>query len=133
MEDFWLPRSGPMPKPESPQQARQVLAREAFPAPQISRVSLEASEFTSICPRSGQPDFGRVRITYVPGQKCLESKSIKFYLWAYRGEAAFCEELAARIADDIVFAIAPRWLEVVLEQNPRGGIGIVVTAERGQP
>jgi 7-cyano-7-deazaguanine reductase len=98
MEDFWLPRSGPMPKPESPRQARQVLAREAFPAPQISRVSLETGEFPSIGPRSGQ--------------KCFESKSIKFYLWAYQGEPAFGEERAARIPDDIVFAMpqaGSRW------------------------
>lgn len=133
MEDFWLPRSGPLPRPESLEQARQVLAHEAFPAPKVSRVSLEASEFTSICPRSGQPDFGRVRITYVPKERCLESKSVKFYLWAYRDEPAFCEELTARIADDIVVAIQPQWLEVTLEQTPRGGIGIVVTAERGRP
>ncbi|MBF6596123.1 MAG: NADPH-dependent 7-cyano-7-deazaguanine reductase QueF [Thermaceae bacterium] len=132
MSEFWLPRSGPMPKPESLEQARQVLAQEAFPAPKVSQVSLEASEFTSICPRSGQPDFGSVSITYIPKEKCLESKSIKFYLWAYRNEPAFCEELTARIAEDIVFAIEPQWLEVVLRQNPRGGIGIVVTAERGQ-
>lgn len=132
MNDFWLPRSGPMPRPKSLEEARQVLAHEAFRAPKVTQVTLEATEFTSICPRSGQPDFGRVRISYIPREKCLESKSLKFYLWAYRDEPAFCEELTARIADDIVAAIDPAWLEVTVEQNPRGAIGIVVTAVRGQ-
>lgn len=121
-----------MPRPKSLEEARQVLAHEAFDVPRITRVILEATEFTSICPRSGQPDFGRVKISYIPKSKCIESKSLKFYLWAYRDEPAFCEELTARIADDIVAAIDPAWLEVTLEQNPRGAIGIMVTAERGQ-
>ncbi|MER3445042.1 MAG: preQ(1) synthase [Meiothermus sp.] len=132
MDKFWLPRSGPMPRPKSLEEARQVLADEAFRAPNVGRVTFEAAEFTSICPRSGQPDFGRVRISYTPKERCIESKSLKFYLWAYRDEPAFCEELTARIADDIVAAIDPAWLEVTLEQTPRGSIGIVVTAERGQ-
>ena len=132
MSEYWLPRSGPMPRPESLEEARTVLAQEAFPAPKVSMVTLEATEFTSICPKSGQPDFGKVRVSYTPGQKCIESKAFKFYLWAYRDQPAFCEELTARIADDIVAAIDPAWLEVTLEQNPRGAIGIVVRAERGQ-
>jgi 7-cyano-7-deazaguanine reductase len=91
---------------------------------------MEATEFTSICPRTGQPDFGEVSIEYVPDRHCLESKALKFYLWAYRNEGGFCETLAARIADDIVYAIAPKAVRVELHQSIRGGIRIVAVAGR---
>jgi 7-cyano-7-deazaguanine reductase len=91
-----LPPTGPLPRPESPEEAREVLRREAFPAPDVQRVTLEAVEFTSICPRTGQPDFGTVTVEYIPGERCLESKSLKYYLWSYRDEGAFCETLAGR-------------------------------------
>ena len=125
-----LPRQGPLPEPKSPDEARELLRSEAFPAPGVQRVILEAIEFTSICPRSGQPDFGSVLIEYSPGERCLESKALKVYLWSFRDEPAFCEALAARIADDIVDAIAPRDVCVEVRQNVRGGIGIVAVAER---
>ena len=128
--DGRLPASGPLPQPESVEQAREVLKAEAFPAPDVQVVTLEATEFTSICPRTGQPDFGEVSIEYVPGQRCLESKALKFYLWAYRNEGAFCETLAARIADDIVYAIDPKGVRVEVHQNVRGGIRIVAVAGR---
>src|SRR3990172_10144669 len=120
-----LPRSGPLPRPESPDQAREVLKAEAFDAPDVQRVTLEAHEFTSICPRTGQPDFGTVTIEYEPGKRCLESKAVKYYLWSYRDEGAFCESLAARIADDVVYAIDPRRVRVQVNQNVRGGIAII--------
>ena len=125
-----LPESGPLPRPENLEQARETLKRESFPAPNVQRVRLEAMEFTSICPKTGQPDFGRVVIEYGPDKRCLESKAVKFYLWAYRDEGAFCEHLAARIADDVVYAIAPRTVTVEVYQNVRGGIAIVAAAER---
>jgi len=128
--DGRLPASGPLPQPESVEQAREVLKAEAFPAPDVQVVTMEATEFTSICPRSGQPDFGEVSIEYVPGQHCLESKALKFYLWAYRNEGAFCETLAARIADDIVYAIEPQAVRVEVHQSVRGGIRIVAVAGR---
>lgn len=128
--DGQLPASGPLPQPESVEQAREVLKTEAFPAPDVQVVTLEATEFTSICPRTGQPDFGQVSIEYVPGQHCLESKALKFYLWAYRNEGAFCETLAARIADDIVYAIDPQAVRVEVHQSIRGGIRIVAVAGR---
>lgn len=127
-----LPPRGPLPRPENPTQAREVLKAEAFPAPQVSRVTLEATEFTSICPRTGQPDFGSVVIEYTPGGRCVESKSLKHYLWSYRDEGAFCESLAARIADDVVYAVDPVWVRVTVNQNVRGGIAIVAVAERGK-
>jgi len=125
-----LPASGPLPQPESLEQAREILKAESFPAPDVQVVTLDATEFTSICPRTGQPDFGEVSIEYVPKERCLESKALKFYLWAYRNEGAFCETLAARIADDIVYAIEPKAVRVEVHQNIRGGIRIVAVAGR---
>lgn len=125
-----LPPTGPLPRPTSPSEAREVLKRESFPAPDVQRIHLEATEFTSICPKTGQPDFGSVEIEYEPGERCLESKAVKYYLWSYRDEGAFCETLAARIADDVVYAIAPRYVVVRVHQNVRGGIALVAEAER---
>jgi 7-cyano-7-deazaguanine reductase len=125
-----LPRTGPLPRPENPAQAREVLKSEAFAAPDVQEVTLTALEFTSICPRTGQPDFGSVVITYTPDELCLESKAMKYYLWSFRDEGAFCESLAARIAEDVVFAIAPRKVRVQVNQSVRGGIAIMAVAER---
>ena len=128
-----LPASGPLPRPRDPEEGREVLRRETIPAADIQRVRLRALEFTSLCPKTGQPDFGRVTINYGPDDRCLESKALKFYLWSFRDEGEFCETLAARIADDVVYAVAPRWVRIDVEQNVRGGIEIVATAERGEP
>ena len=125
-----LPRTGPLPAPRNPEEAREVLRKEAFPAPDVQEVTLTGTEFTSICPRTGQPDFGSVIITYVPGKLCLESKSVKYYLWSFRDQGAFCESLAARIAEDVTYAIQPSRLRVQVNQNVRGGIAIVAVAER---
>ena len=126
-----LPAKGPLPRPESPDQAREVLRAEAFPTPNVQEVTLQALEFTSICPKTGQPDFGTVTITYVPAERCLESKAVKYYLWSFRDVGSFCESLAARIADDVVHAVAPKWVAVDVHQNVRGGIALVARAERG--
>ena len=128
-----LPRIGPLPRPASVAEARATLKAEAFDAPDTQKVRMEAVEFTSICPRTGQPDFGSVVIEYIPARRCLESKALKYYLWSYRDEGAFCESLAARIADDVVYAIRPAFVAVEVRQNARGGIGIVATATRGRP
>ena len=125
-----LSETGPLRRPKDLAEAREVLKREAFPAPDVQVVTLEATEFTSVCPRTGQPDFGEVSIEYVPAERCLESRALKFYLWAYRDEGAFCETLAARIADDIMYAIAPKAVRVEVHQNARGGIRIVAAAGR---
>ncbi len=126
-----LPRTGPLPRPTNPAEAREHLKAEAFPAPDVQTVTLTATEFTSICPRTGQPDFGSVTIEYTPTDRCLESKALKYYLWSYRDEGAFCETLAGRIADDIVYAIGPKAVRVQVNQNVRGGIALVAVAERG--
>ena len=128
-----LPASGPLPRPRDPEEGRETLRAEAIPAADVQRVRLRALEFTSLCPKTGQPDFGRVTIDYEPRDRCLESKALKFYLWSFRDEGEFCETLAARIADDVVYAVAPRRVRVEVEQNVRGGIEIVATAERGEP
>ncbi|HXG96434.1 MAG TPA: preQ(1) synthase [Gemmatimonadales bacterium] len=125
-----LPASGPLPKPESPREAREVLKAEAFPAPDVQLVTMTGTEFTSICPKTGQPDFGTVIIEYVPKDLCIESKALKYYLWSYRNEGAFCEALAAQIADDVVYAIKPKSLTVRVTQNVRGGIALVAEARR---
>ena len=127
-----LPRHGPLPRPRSVAEARETLRGEAFPAPDTQRVRMEAVEFTSVCPKTGQPDFGSVVIEYVPARRCIESKALKYYLWSYRDEGAFCESLAARIADDVVYSIRPRFVAVEVRQNARGGIAIVATATRGR-
>jgi len=127
-----LPREGPLPRPAGPDEGRETLRTEAIPAPDTQRVLLRALEFTSVCPRTGQPDFGRVAIEYGPRELCLESKALKFYLWSFRDEGVFCETLAARIADDVVYAIDPEWVRVDVHQSVRGGIEIVARAERGR-
>ncbi|MET3698657.1 7-cyano-7-deazaguanine reductase [Bacillus oleivorans] len=130
MKNSWIPQSGPMPRPKSVEEGREALKEEAFDSPNVSNITFRALEFTAVCPKTGQPDFGQVEISYTPDQKCIESKSLKFYLWSYRDEGAFCETLAARIADDIVYAIDPKRVEVTIFQSPRGGIELKATAIR---
>jgi len=125
-----VPDRGPLPKPSDPDEAREYLKASAFPAPAVQTVTMTALEFTSVCPRTGQPDFGTVTIDYEPTEKCIESRALKYYLWSYRDEPAFVETVAARIADDVVYAIDPTYVEVVVTQNMRGGIEIVATASR---
>ena len=124
-----LPRTGPLPRPENPDQAREVLRQEAFPAPDIQLVKLDATEFTAICPRTGQPDFGSVTIEYVPAERCLESKALKYYLWSYRDQGAFHEAVTNKILDDLVAAISPKRMVVEGDFYVRGGIGTVVEVQ----
>lgn len=87
-----------------------------------------AQEFTSVCPMTGQPDFGSITITYVPGDRCLELRSFKFYLQTYRNQGIFYENVVNKILDDIVAAISPRRLTVIGDFNARGGISARVSA-----
>lgn len=108
---------------------------EVVPNPHTDRdyeVSLEIPEFTCICPRTGQPDFATFRVRYVPDQRLLELLSIKLYIWSYRNEGAFHEDVTNRILDDFVAAAAPRWIEVVGDFTVRGGIKTVVRATHGK-
>jgi 7-cyano-7-deazaguanine reductase len=106
---------------------------EAFPnrtPDRFYRVTLETEEFTCLCPMTGQPDFARLIIEYVPDQKVIESKSLKLYLWSYRDEGAFHEHVVNRICDDLVRVLDPHWIKVTGVFNVRGGIGITVEAEQ---
>ncbi len=87
---------------------------------------MECPEFTCLCPRTGQPDFATLRIRYVPDQHCVELKSLKLYLWSFRGEGAFHEDVTNRIADDLISLLDPRALIVTAEFRVRGGISTEV-------
>lgn len=128
-KDRYIPTSGPMPRPESPHEAAKELADQAFKAPMgLGEITFHTKEFTSVCPKTGQPDYGEVEICYVPSDKCLESKSVKFYLWSYREHGAYTETLAFLIARDVMMAISPRSLRVTVTQYPRGGVGLKAVA-----
>ena len=104
---------------------------ETFANPRRERdyeINLECPEFTCVCPRTGQPDFATIRIQYVPDSLCIELKSLKLYLWSFRNEGAFHEDVTNRILDDLVQACRPRSMSVVGDFNVRGGIHTVVTA-----
>jgi 7-cyano-7-deazaguanine reductase len=104
---------------------------ETFPAPDgCTRVRFTTDELTSICPITGQPDFSSLEIDYQPAERCVESKSLKLYLWGFRERAAFAEALAVEIADEVVRAAGPTRVRVVVTQHVRGGIVTEATAER---
>lgn len=91
-------------------------------------VRCETDEFTCVCPMTGQPDFARVTITYVPDAKIVELKSLKLYLWSFREEGVFHEDVTGRILRDLVQALQPRRITVETRWNVRGGIHTTVTA-----
>jgi len=92
-------------------------------------IEIVCPEFTSVCPKTGQPDFGTITFTYVPDQRCVELKSLKLYLQRYRSEGIFYETAVNKILDDFVAACKPRWVEVVGEFTPRGGISTSVRCD----
>jgi 7-cyano-7-deazaguanine reductase len=113
-----------------PTQPSKTLATFSNPRPSRDyEISMECPEFTCICPRTGQPDFATIRIRYIPDSLCIELKSLKLYLWSYRGEGAFHEEVINRILDDLVEACRPRSMTVVGDFNIRGGIHTTVSAK----
>ena len=91
-----------------------------------------ADEFTSVCPKTGQPDFGTIVISYIAGRKCVELKSLKYYLQSFRNEGIFYENVTNRILDDLVSVLEPRWMEVKGVFTRRGGLYTTVTAEHGK-
>ena len=113
--------------PSSPSEAR----LETFPNPARRHYSIhfETDDFTSLCPVTGQADFARIDIDYVPDRLCVESKSLKFYLAAFRNERAFNEAVTNRILDDFVRACRPRSAIVNAQFSARGGIALTVRAE----
>lgn len=104
---------------------------EVFENPYPDRdyeIDITCPEFTCVCPKTGQPDFGVIHIKYVPDRLCVELKSLKLYMFSYRNEGAFHEHVTNKILDDIVAACNPRRAEVVGDFNVRGGIKTVVRA-----
>ena len=107
---------------------------ETFPNPRPGRdyeIAFECPEFTCLCPRTGQPDFAVMKIRYVPGDLCVELKSLKLYLWSFRDEGHFHEDVTNRILDDLVSLLKPRRMTVVGDFNVRGGIYTKVAATHG--
>ena len=105
---------------------------EAFPNRHPDRdytVTLVSDEFTCVCPATGQPDFAKITINYVPDQKIVESKSLKLYFWSFRDEGVFHEHVTNVILDDLVTLLKPRRCEVIAEFGIRGGIAITVRAD----
>lgn len=92
-------------------------------------VSLTIPEFTCICPKTGLPDFATIKIDYTPNKSCIELKSFKMYLIFYRNVGIFHEHLVNKLLDDFVKACKPRWAKIIVDMNPRGGIGTIVSAE----
>lgn len=91
-------------------------------------IEIICPEFTSVCPKTGQPDFGTLTFTYVPAEKCIELKSLKLYLQQFRNEGIFYEHVTNRILDDLVAVLNPRLMQLEAEFTPRGGISTNVTA-----
>jgi 7-cyano-7-deazaguanine reductase len=109
---------------------------ESFPNPRPERdyeIAISCPEFTSVCPKTGLPDFGEIRIAYVPGARCIELKALKYYLIEFRNRGILYENVTNQILDDLVTAVAPRRMTVVGDFSVRGGIRTVVTAEYRAP
>lgn len=107
---------------------------ECFPNPQPDRdyvIEHHAHEFTSLCPKTGQPDFAEIVLAYVADEQCVELKSLKLYLQSFREEGIFYEAVTNRILDDLVAACAPRWINVRTIWGVRGGIHSEIVAEHG--
>ena len=104
---------------------------ETFPNPHPDNdyeIDIDCSEFTALCPMTGQPDFATIRINYKPGPRCVELKSLKLYMWSFRDEGHFHEDVTNRILNDLVEALDPKEMTVTGDFNVRGGIKTVVTA-----
>ncbi|MEK9628399.1 MAG: preQ(1) synthase [Nitrospinota bacterium] len=111
---------------------KEVLEIETFPNPFPGRdytIDMECPEFTCLCPKTGQPDFATLFISYIPDKICIELKSLKLYLASYRNEGGFHEKVTNIILDDLVSACKPRKMTIVGDFNIRGGIHTTVTVE----
>lgn len=105
---------------------------ETFPNPRPGRdfeIAIDCPEFTSVCPKTGLPDFGAIRITYVPGDRCIELKSLKYYMIEFRNRGIFYEAVTNQILDDLVAACKPKRMTVTGDFSARGGITTSVIAE----
>jgi len=108
---------------------------ETFANPNPERdytIQIECPEFTCLCPKTGQPDFAVITLDYIPDAECVELKSLKQYFWSFRDEGHFHEKVTNMIADELIAAIAPRWLRLEARFNVRGGIYTNVVVEHGK-
>jgi 7-cyano-7-deazaguanine reductase len=108
---------------------------ETFPNPQIETdytIRITMPEFTCLCPKTGQPDFAELRLEYVPDKLCVELKSLKLYIWAFREQGAFHEAVTNEILEDLAKATKPRFMRLTAEFKVRGGIYTTVVAEQKQ-
>jgi 7-cyano-7-deazaguanine reductase len=126
-DDLTLLRRNETDYPESPELAQLETFANRYPDRDYW-IRFSCPEFTARCPVTNQPDFGSISIRYVPGERCIESKALKLYLFSYRNFNTFHEDSVNRILDDIVAACAPRKAVVEGDFNPRGGISIHVRA-----
>ena len=111
---------------------QEIVEIETFPNPFPGRdynIDMECPEFTCLCPKTGQPDFGILDISYIPDKLCIELKSLKIYLTSYRNEGGFHEKVVNIILDDLVSACKPKKMKIVGDFNVRGGIHTTVTVE----
>jgi 7-cyano-7-deazaguanine reductase len=111
-------------------------AIDTFPNPNPAReyeIEIRCPEFTSVCPKTGLPDFGEIRIVYVPFERCIELKALKYYLVGFRNTGIFYEQVTNQILDDLVAACQPRRMTVTGDFTPRGGIRTVVTVTYARP
>lgn len=130
MDDLNLLKASSTPVPKGPDEAKLECFENSHPdRPYV--ISLDCPEFTSLCPITGQPDFGEIEINYIADKLCVESKSLKIYLFSYRNHGAFHEEVVNLILDDLVSVCQPLWAQVIGKFRPRGGIAINVNAEHG--
>lgn len=107
---------------------------ETFPNPSPRRNYLirhSCPEFTSVCPKTGQPDFGTIELEYVPDETCIELKSLKLYYFGFREQGIFYEAVVNRILDDLAGACEPKWMRVTGHFNVRGGISSTIVSETG--
>jgi 7-cyano-7-deazaguanine reductase len=108
---------------------------ETFPNPAPRndyRIHMEIPEFTCLCPKTGQPDFATLELDYVPDRLCVELKSLKLYIWAFRNQGAFHEAVTNRILDDLVQALRPRFMRLTARFYVRGGIFTTVVAQHAK-
>ena len=113
-----------------PESFRETLETFENPCPDRDyKIEIVCPEFTSLCPKTGQPDFGTLTFTYTPHRLCVELKSLKLYLQQFRNEGIFYEHVTNRILDDLVAVLQPRHLRLVAAFTPRGGITTTVTVE----
>ena len=105
---------------------------ETFPNPKPERkytITHINSEFTSVCPKTGLPDFGFITINYIPDKKCLELKALKYYFLEYRNKGIFYEDVTNKILDDLVAACKPHEMEIISEWSTRGGMNSIINAK----